>query len=361
MNPPPPFSCTYSPNVSELLMQLGCTIAITTYQAGKLIFISSDGNNSLIQLPRDFHKAMGLAVEGRRLAIATKDEVIVLADAKGLANNYPLKPNTYDALYLPRAVYHVGMVDIHDMHWDKYDKLWGVNTRFSCLCAIDDHYSFTPRWFPPFIKEFVPTDLCHLNGMAMVDGMPKYVTMFGQTTTPKGWRPTVETSGLIMEVPGGQVVAGSLPMPHSPRWFDGKLYCLLSATGDVIQVDINTGKYDVITRLSGFVRGMAKHGDYLFVGMSKLRANASTFRDLPIAQKAIHCGVEIIHLPTGLPVGHIRYESSVEELYDIQIIPKLRPGILNHMTDTYRLALNTPEYDFWSEPEPEKGHEKYFK
>ncbi|MFT5913208.1 MAG: hypothetical protein ACI9XO_004755, partial [Paraglaciecola sp.] len=138
--PPPPFSCVYSPNVPELLLQLGCSIAITTYQAGKLIFISANGVNSLTQLPRDFNKAMGLAVHGRRLAIATKDEVIVLADAKGLARNYPPKPNHYDALYVPRAIYPVGMVDLHDMEWDKNGKLWAVNTLFSCLSIIDDNY-----------------------------------------------------------------------------------------------------------------------------------------------------------------------------------------------------------------------------
>jgi uncharacterized protein (TIGR03032 family) len=355
--PPAPFSCTYSPNTAELLSQLGCTIAITTYQAGKLIFISPNGSDQLMQLPRDFQKAMGLAIDGRRMAIATKDEVIVLADANGLAKNYPPNPNIYDALYLPRAVYHVGMVDIHDMHWDDFGKLWAVNTRFSCLSVIDDHYSFTPKWFPPFIKQFEPVDFCHLNGMAMVNGAPKFVTMFGQTTSPKGWRPNIEKDGLIMDVPTGEIVAPNLPMPHSPRWLDGQLYCLLSATGEVIKVDINTGKYDVITRVDGFVRGMAKWGDYLFVGLSKLRQNASTFRDLPIAQKAIHSGVEIIHLPTGISAANIRYQASVEELYDIQIIPKLRPGILNHLTDTYRLALNTPHFDYWSQPEPELGHE----
>lgn len=360
MNAPPPFSCTYSPNVAELLTALGCSIVITTYQAGKLIFISPNDANQLVQLPRDFQKAMGLAIDGRRMAIATKDEVIVLADATGLAYNYPPKPNTYDALYLPRAIYHVGMVDLHDLDWDGRGSLWAVNTRFSCLSVIDDHYSFTPKWLPPFIKAFEPVDFCHLNGMTMVNGEPKYVTMFGQTTIPKGWRPNVERDGLIMDVPTGEVVAPNLKMPHSPRWIDGKLYCLLSATGEVIQVDVATGKYDIVVQLDGFVRGMAKWGDYLFVGMSKLRQNASTFRDLPIAKKAIHAGVEIIHLPTGLPVGNIRYQSSVEELYDIQIIPKLRPGILNHLTDAYRLALNTPQFDYWSEPQPEKGHEQYF-
>lgn len=348
--PVAPFSCIYSPNVPELLMQLGCSIAITTYQAGKLIFISPNGVNQLTQLPRDFKKAMGLAVHDRRLAIATYDEVIVLADAKGLARNYPPKPNYYDALYVPRAIYPAGIIDLHDMDWDRNGKLWAVNTRFSCLSIIDDNYSFTPAWKPPFIKQFVPTDLCHLNGMAMVNGMPKYVTMFGQTTTEKGWRKGVQTDGLIMDIETNEIVAGNLPMPHSPRWFDGELYCLLSATGEFVKINRDNGTYDVITTVSGFVRGMDKIGDYVFIGLSKLRENASTFRDLPITKKAVHCGVEIIHLPTGVSVGHIKYQSSVEELYDVKIIKNLRPGILNHLKGTHKLALNTPQYDFWSNP-----------
>ncbi len=354
--PPPPFSCIYSPNVAELLLQLDCSLAITTYQAGKLIFISPNGPNELIQLPRDFKKAMGLAIDGRRIAVATKNEVVVLSDAPGLATNYPPKPNTYDALYVPRAVYYTGEVDVHDMHWG-VDGLYAVNTRFSCISVIDNHYSFTPKWKPSFVTDFVPTDRCHLNGMAMQNDRPKYVTALGTTDTPKGWRANVLKGGVIMDVESGKIVAPNLPMPHSPRIFNGELYVLLSATGEVAKVDLKTGKYEVITQLQGFVRGMAKWGDYLFVGMSKLRQNASTFRDLPIAQKALHSGVEIIHLPTGVPVGHIRYQSSVEELYDIQVLHgKLRPGILNHTSNIHRLALNTPSHDFWSQPTPEVGH-----
>jgi uncharacterized protein (TIGR03032 family) len=353
-NPAPPFSCTYTPNVAELLIQLNCSLAITTYQAGKLIFLSPDGENAMRQLPRDFDKAMGLAVNKNRIALATKEEVVILANAPQLAIGYPVKPNFYDAFYVPRASYYTGSIDIHDMDWDKEGRLWAVNTLFSCLVTIDDAYSFQPRWMPPFIKSLESGDLCHLNGMALVEKMPKYVSMFGQTTTAKGWRNGVETNGLIMDIDNNEIVAHSLPMPHSPRWFNGQLYCLLSATGQLIKIDIATGKYDVITRLKGFVRGMAKQGDYLFIGLSKLRQNASTFRDLAISKDAIYCGVEIIHLPTGANVGNIRYQQSVEEIYDVQIMPdSLRPGILNHTTATHRLALHTSEAGFWA-GSPEK-------
>jgi len=346
--PPAPFSCTYSPNVAELLTQLQCSLAITTFQAGKLIIISPQSADELIQLPRTFKKPMGLAIDGRRMAIATKEEIVVLANARGLASNYPPKPGTYDSLFLPRAVYYTGEIDSHDMHWGE-GGLYAVNTRFSCISIIDDHYSIRPYWAPPFIKEFVPTDLCHLNGMAMRDDKPRYATAFGVTTTPKGWREHILTGGILIDMESNEIVARDLPMPHSPRWFDGELYLLLSATGELVRINLESGKYDVVTRIEGFLRGMAKWGDYLFIGLSRLRKNASVFRDLPIAEKSIYCGVEIVHLPTGASVGNIRYQASVEELYDVQILHgSMRPNVLNHETDMHRRALNTPQFDFWS-------------
>ncbi|MCU0349178.1 MAG: TIGR03032 family protein, partial [Saprospiraceae bacterium] len=79
VSPPPPFSCTYSPNLPELLRQLGCTIALSTYQAGKLILLSAKNDDELTQLPRNFAKPMGIALHGKKMAIACLDEVIVLA------------------------------------------------------------------------------------------------------------------------------------------------------------------------------------------------------------------------------------------------------------------------------------------
>lgn len=348
-NTPAPFSCNYTPNLPELLLSLNCTIAVTTYQAGKVIFFSATDANGLIQLPRDFRKAMGMTIKDRRLAVATKDEIVVLADAGGLARNYAPQ-NNYDALYLPRAVYYTGEVDIHDMEWGQHG-LYAVNTRFSCLSVINDHYSFQPIWKPPFVTQFTPQDLCHLNGMCLQNDQPKYVTMLGKTTTPKGWRENILRGGLVMDVVTNEIVLNDLAMPHSPRLYDGELYVLLSANGEIVKVDVQRGTYEVVTRLSGFVRGMAKHGDYLFVGLSKLRKNASVFRNLPIVEKAIYSGIEVIYLPTGNSVGHIRYQTSVEEIYDVQIVPRQRPGVLNHLTDEHRRALNTPQFDFWTAEE----------
>lgn len=350
--PPPPFALQSTPNIPELLMQLNCTLAVSTYQAGKVIFISPKNNESLIQLPRTFNKAMGMTLENGKMAIATKDEVIVLVNSPELAKHYPAKPNTYDTMFMPRATYYTGQIDIHDLDWGKNGDLYAVNTSFSCLIKIDDNYSFTPVWQPPFIDQLASEDRCHLNGMAMKNGLPKYVTAFNNGNTKQSWREVVTSGGILMDVTTNEVIAKGLPMPHSPRIFDDQLYVLFSATGELARIDTKTGTSDIITRLDGFVRGLAQHGDYAFIGLSKLRKNSSTFAKLAIAQKADHSGIAVVHLPTGAIVGMIKYMSSVDEIYDVQVIPNvIRPGILNTMKPNFKMGLSTPQSTYWARPD----------
>ncbi|GAB4419158.1 MAG: TIGR03032 family protein [Anaerolineae bacterium] len=343
-----PFSCTHSPDFPDLLASLGCSLVISTYQAGKVIFISATPDG-LIQLPRNFDKPMGLAVAGARLAVATRHEVVVLANAPSLAPGYPSNPDCYDSLFAPRAVYFSGEVDLHDLAWIG-STLWAVNTRFSCLCRIDDQFSFTPVWRPPFVTAFTPDDHCHLNGMALANGQPLYATALGATDSPKGWRSTKPTGGVLLHVPSGEIILSGLAMPHSPRLFEGRLYLLLSASGELVTVEPESGRYEIVAALPGFGRGLARCGDYLFVGLSRLRPNR-TFGDLPIARRELFSGVLVLHLPSGQIVGHLQYLSGCEEIYDVQVLPGLRrPGLMGLDKPLFRSALSTPQYGFWSEP-----------
>ncbi|MBT3266518.1 TIGR03032 family protein [Candidatus Poribacteria bacterium] len=346
-NPPPPFNCTYSPNLPELLWQLGCTLVISTYQAGKVIFISAQDAERLVQLPRNFQTPMGLAVDGHRLAVATRNEVVVLANAPDLAESYPRQPDTYDALYMPRAVYFTGTVNTHDLAWG-VDGLWAVNTLFSCLALVDDTYSFRPQWQPRFISELASEDRCHLNGMAMLDGRPRYVSALGATDTPRGWSPGKVSGGILMDVESGEVMLDGLPMPHTPRVYDDRLYLLLSATGELVCVDRDAGSYEVVAKMPGFVRGMARVGDHLFIGLSRLRTSSRTFGDLPIAKESVFSGVYVVYLPGGHIVGHLKYMTSCEEIYDLAALPGMRrPGMMG-LEHEHRRGLSIPTTGFWA-------------
>lgn len=343
-----PFTCSHSQGFAEFLINQNCSIAISTYQAGKVIFISPKDRDHIIQLPRNFAKPMGIAIAGDKMAIATREEVVVLANSKSLATSYPNQPGTYDNMFIPRATYYTGEIDLHDLHWTPKGLL-AVNTRFSCLSLINDNYSFTPVWQPAFINNLQPDDACHLNGVAMAGNEPCYVTALGTTSTPSGWREKKATGGVLIDVKTKEVILENLPMPHSPRIYQNRILVLLSATGELAEVNVRDRSYTVIKKLDGFVRGMDICGDYLFIGLSKLRTTSNTFNDLPISRQSVVCGIVVIHLPTGSLCHQLKYENSVEEIYDVRVLPgMLRPGILNHIRPEYKRALSLPGQTFWS-------------
>ena len=346
-----PFTASYSSNLAELLLSLKCSIVVSTYQAGKLVFISPKDQHKMVQLPRTFKKPMGIALDGDRLAVASTSEIIVLKNSTELALSYPGKQGIYDAMFMPRATYYTGGVDIHDLHFGA-DKLWAVNTSFSCICTIDEQYSFTPVWRPKFIDRYVSEDRCHLNGMVMQNGTPLYVSTLGTGNTYQSWRENITSGGAIIHVPSGEIVIDGLAMPHSPQLIDGKLYCLLSAKEELICIDPEKGSYDVIKKIPGFVRGMARLGDHLFICTSKLRQNSSTFKHLEIAQKANRAGLIVLHLPTTSIVANFEWKTSVDEIYDIQVLPNiLRPNIVNTYEDKHHQALHIPESTYWGSKE----------
>ncbi len=345
-SPTTPFSIQHTPDLPGLLAELGCSLVLSTYQAGKVIILSSDGER-LIQLPRTFEEPMGLAVDGDRMAIATRHAIVLLANDARLAESYPRQPNTYDALFVPRSVHYAGALAVHDMVWTPKGLL-GVNTLFSCLFQLDPKHSFRPVWKPPFVSALAPEDRCHLNGLAAVEGAPCYATALGTTDRSGGWRENKERSGVLMHLPSGEAVLQGLPMPHSPRVYDGKLYALLSATGELISIDPERGRFETVHKVKGFARGLARLGDYLFVGTSKIRKQ-HTFGDLDLAtDRDAFCGITVLHLPTGSFVGDIRYLRSCEEIYDVQVLPGLRrPGVLGVHDDTHKRALSLPDQTFW--------------
>lgn len=339
-----PFSISYSDQFPRLLSQLGCSLAISTYQAGKVIMLSAQ-NDKLIQLPRNFLRPMGIAIEGDKMAVACKDEVLLLRNSSQLAWHYPKKPKTYDALYLPRITYHTGALDVHDLDFVGQD-LMAVNTNFSCIIKIDQEHSFTPVWKPPFINKITSGDHCHLNGMAISGGAIKYVTAFGTTDSPRGWTSNLLTSGVVMDYASEEILCSGLAMPHSPRVHNAELYVLLSGTGELVRIDRSSGKKTVIWRAQRFLRGLAFYKSYAIVGFSKIRENSSSFGHLNL--KANEAGLAIVELSSGKTVAEMIYTSSVDEIYDVQVIAGAkRPSILNTMNDMHKSGLSMPERTFW--------------
>jgi uncharacterized protein (TIGR03032 family) len=347
-----------TPSFVALLERFGCSLVISNYQSSTVMTFSSLGNGKPVQMFAAFPAAMGLALDGDRLAVGAKSEVIVLSNVRKLAPSLPKYPNLFDGYFLPRVRYTVGECALHDMAFDA-GGLLAVNTAYSCICRIDGFHSFVPVWQPPFITEIRPGDRCHLNGMALEDGEIRYATSLGTTNTPRGWVEQKLDGGVLMEVPSGRVLADGLCMPHSPRLIDGRLYVIEAGTGTLVEVDRATGARRPVVTLPGFARGLSEHGGYFFIGLSLMR-DSRPFIGLPVESSGqeLICGVVAVEIATGKVMGTLRYTGGCTEIHDLHVMPGVRTlGISGSDTDTATLGIDMPDIGLWLDPPPEPDPE----
>jgi uncharacterized protein (TIGR03032 family) len=313
----------HTSNLPALFAQLQISLVVSTYQAGKVILVRADGN-ALNTHFRAFSKPMGIAADRARLTIGGGNTVWFYRNMPAVARK--LEPlDKHDACYLPRRVHVTGDIDIHEMAYDKDNELWVINTRFCCLCTLDESHSFHPRWRPPFVSALAPEDRCHLNGLGMVDGKPLYVTALGTTDTAGGWRANKANGGILMNVETGEILLCGLSMPHSPRWYQDKLWILESGQGSLAVVDIQNRTWRTVAQVPGFTRGLDFYGPLAFLGLSQVRESA-IFSGIPLVErlKERTCGVWIVHIETGQTVGFLRFEEGVQEIFAVQVLPGIR-------------------------------------
>lgn len=316
-----PLKSQSTQSFAKLLGQMGASLLITTYQAGQLVVCRVDEEGRLNTHFRSFASPMGLAADRGRLAIGTKQHVWMLRNQPELGKSLDQR---LDACYTTRSMHVTGDIRIHEIGWCG-EELWIVNTRFSCLCTLDQRYSFVPRWRPPFITASTPDDRCHLNGMAIVDDRPKYCTALGATDSAGGWRVNKPSGGILMDVDSGEIISRGLSMPHSPRLYRGQLWILNSGRGSLDTVDLKSGKTEVVAQLPGFTRGLDFWGDFAFIGLSQVRETA-VFSGLPITEQLSdrQSGVWIVDLRSGKIVGFLRFNEQVQEIFAVQVLHDIR-------------------------------------
>lgn len=316
-----PLRSVYTSNLAQLLSQNRFVLVVSTYQAGKVILIRAE-EDQLNTHFRHFNRPMGLTANATRMAIGEAHQLIELYNMPDVAAQ--LDPvGKHDACYIPRNIHFTGDIDIHEMAWAR-EELWVVNTRFSCLCTLENAYSFVPRWRPPFITGLAAEDRCHLNGLAIVEHQPKYVTALGATNTPQGWRSHKATGGILLDVETNDLICQGLSMPHSPRWYADKLWVLESGNGSVATVDLKTGQLTTVVELPGFTRGIDFYGPLAFVGLSQVRESA-VFSGIPLTDRLEErtCGIWVIHIHTGEIVGFLRFEDAVQEIFSVAVLPQI--------------------------------------
>lgn len=333
---------TASPQFGSWLRNEKLSLSFTTYQTNRLFFVGTTNEAKIILHERLFDKPMGLWATGNQLYMSTRYQIWRF-------DNYLVMGESYqgcDRLYVPSVSYTTGNLNVHDVAIDQSSQILFVNTDFSCLAKIETGYSFVPVWQPPFISKLVAEDRCHLNGLAMVDGQPTYMTACSATDQAAGWRNCRQNGGILLHLPSHEIVSRNLAMPHSPRWYEGKLWLLNSGTGELGYMAGE--QFQPIIFCPGFVRGLTFWRNYAIVGLSKLRS--ANFSGLPLeielgkfSQQA-QCGLLVVDLNSGVIVHWLHIDGVVEELFDIVILPGVcNPSAIGFQSEDIERLIVFPD------------------
>lgn len=338
------FAVTASAGLPAWLAGQGVSLALTTYQAGRLFAVGCSPDGGLSVFQRSFERCMGLwaAPDGQSFWMATAWQLWRFANALADGQTH----DGYDRVFIPRTGHTTGDLDIHDLALDAGGSVVFVNTKFGCLATLSDTHSFRPMWRPRFLSGLVPEDRCHLNGLAMVDGRPGFVTAASRSDTAEGWRQHRGDGGVVINVQSDEIVAQGLSMPHSPRMHRGRVWLLNAGTGQLGYIDTATGRFEGVAFLPGFARGLSFAGDYAIVGLSAARSEFS-FDGLALAGELqrrstkAHCGVMVIDTRTGGVVEWLRIDGAVRELYDVVVLPGVaRPMVVGVLSDEIKVLLS---------------------
>lgn len=341
-----PFQFVYSSDFAALLQSLGASLAVTTYQAGKLMLVRADGGK-LSLLLRSCERPMGLCLDPRRerMFVGTRRMVWTLRNEPSIAPQ--MEPaGRHDGCFVPRRAHVTGDIRCHEIAFVN-GSLWVVNTLLSCLCTLDDEqFGFVPRWRPSFIDRIAAEDRCHLNGLAADGNQVRFVTALGATNAADGWKSGKVGGGVLIDVATGATVARGFCMPHSPRCHAGRVFVLDSGRGHLCVVDPTNGKTDVVAALPGYARGLALVGRFAFVGLSRIREQ-HVFGGLPITERLDEsqrqCAIHAVDLQTGKFAGCLQFTEGCAELFDIQVLAGLRwPTVVGFQDTTLDAILVAP-------------------
>ncbi|MGE3807124.1 MAG: TIGR03032 family protein [Gemmataceae bacterium] len=337
---------SYSRHFGAWLAEQQMSLALTTYQGNKLLLIGLKPDGRLGIFERTFMRCMGLWSNGQTIWLSSRNQLW------RFENVLTAGPNRegFDRLYVPRHGYVTGDLDIHDVSVAASGQVLFVNTLFSCLATLDERMNFRPVWRPPFITRLAPEDRCHLNGLAMAEGEPRYVTAAGRSDLADGWRERRRTGGCLIDVASDEIVGEGLCMPHSPRLHDGRLWLLEAGNGQLGYFDLAQGRFERVAFCPGFLRGLTLVGNFAVVGSSRPR-HEPTFTGLPLEEELskrggeARAGIHIVDLERGDIVHWLRIDG-LQELYDVVALPSVRrPKALGFMTDEI-------SHSIWFEDQP---------
>lgn len=332
---------------SAWLSANGASLAFTSYQSGQLFLVGVLPNGQVSFNQQNFQRAMGVHHQNGRLYLGSLFQVWRL---ENMLRPGEIGNGAFDSVLVPRNAQTTGDIDIHELSVDRDGRVVFVNTKYSCLAALSLTHSFKPIWKPAFISRLAPEDRCHLNGLAMLNGAPKYVTAVSRSDLVNGWRERRAEGGVLVDIETDAVITDKLSMPHSPRVWNERIWALDSGRGQLISIDAATGAKEDIAFCPGFLRGLAFHNGHAIATVSKPRGGSFAGLALEDALQArdgeAWCGVVVIDIRAGGIVEWIRLQGAITELFDVSVLPGVVcPMSIGSASPEIRTSITLDEFD----------------
>lgn len=333
-----------SAGFTDWLAAADCSVALTTYQAGRLIMVGRRADGALRAHERLIEQCQGLWTDGQTLWASGRHALW------RFRNDLPegrLTDTGADRRFMPREGRVIGAVDVHDIGMGDVGQFGGaggtgpifVCTAFNCLATVSEDASFRALWRPPFVSALVGEDRCHLNGLAMDGPRAAFVTAVARSDVAGGWRDHRRDGGMVLDVATGEAVATGLSMPHSPRLHDGRLWVLDSGRGALCMIDPANGERTQAAFCPGYARGLAFVGRFAVIGLSRPRRGGAfdgLELDARLAEAGMQaqCGLMVVDTGSGETVATLGFEHTIDELYDVAAMPAVRePEAVGFMGD----------------------------
>lgn len=309
--------CIHSGKLARFIEERGLTLVFSTYQANKLGFLTGQGRELDIFLA-DCERPMGISFKQNTLAIANLHGI-------EFYRNFGKDGLSYGGQF------YTGFLDTHELCFGRLG-LWGINTMFSSLSRFESGYSFNPIWQPPFITELAAEDRCHLNGLALWQDMPRFLTYLAASDTKLGWKET-EDVGAVIDITSNENRLEALSSPHSPRVHLNQLYVCESGKMRLLRADLEKWKTETVFEYPGYLRGVVLLEDHALVGVSKCR-NTSIGES----------GILLVNTSTGKLVDRVIFLDQISEIFDLQALPFSCSEVLTKTHNKLPTSFSIPNY-----------------
>lgn len=231
----------------------------------------------------------------------------------------------YRSTLLPGSLYihEIGLLD---------GALIATATGHNFVARLGNEGGWDRAWWPRAVDglglEGFRHNFLQLNGMAVGASLEQcYFTAFADSVqSSKPWKEGYgpKGKGVIFSGATRKAICGNLTCPHSVRLYGDAVWACNSGYGEIVRLGAfpsggGLAQAEPVTQMPGFTRGLAFHGDFAFVGLSRvIEAYEPYAPGLKPAQS--QCGLVIIDVTTGCSVGSLIWTNGYQ-VFDVQVLP----------------------------------------